>query len=124
DGLSREAIEAEVAEYAPAEVESLLEQAKRDVAEVSEHLHTLYQQRVTAEQAFSLINGQSDAATAEARRQEALAEMEELAEQYLEAATAGRLLRWAIDRYRDQQQGPMLQRAGEVFSGLTLGQFV
>lgn len=124
DGLPRDAIEAEVAEHVLAEVESVLEQAKRDVAEISGQLQTLYQFRVTAEQAFSLINGQADAATAEARRQEALAEMEEVAEQYLEAATAARLLRWAIDRYRDQQQGPMLQRAGEVFSGLTLGQFV
>lgn len=124
DGLSRQEIEAEVAQYGPDEVEGLLAQAKRDVADVGEQLSMLYQHRVRAEQRLSAISGQASAATAEARRQEALAEMGDVAEQYLEAATASRLLKWAIDRYRDQKQGPMLHRAGEVFSGLTLGEFV
>ncbi|WP_414630273.1 ATP-binding protein, partial [Burkholderia cenocepacia] len=53
----------------------------------------------------------------------ALAAMGDAAEQYLEAATASRLLKWATDRYRDQKQGPMLRRAGEIFAGLTLGEF-
>ena len=38
-------------------------------------------------------------------------------------ATAQRLLRWAIDRYRERKQGPMLQRAGALFAQLTLGGF-
>ncbi|KHJ63590.1 ATP-binding protein, partial [Burkholderia glumae] len=69
------------------------------------------------------IAGQSSAAIAEAKRQEALAAMGDTAEQYLEAATASRLLRWAIERYREQRQGPMLSRASEIFAGLTLGDF-
>ncbi|MGS0757353.1 ATP-binding protein, partial [Roseateles sp. GG27B] len=37
--------------------------------------------------------------------------------------TAQRLLQWAIDRYRETKQGPMLSRAGEIFAALTLGSF-
>ncbi|QNK67065.1 ATP-binding protein [Variovorax sp. PAMC26660] len=123
DGLAREAIEAEISEYVPTEVLGLLEQARNDLAAVTERLNLLVQKRVTAEQAFSAIAGQANAATAEARRQEALAAMGEVAEQYLEVATAGKLLKWAIDRYRDRKQGPMLQRASTVFCELTLGDF-
>ena len=123
DGLTREAIEAEVAAHPPAEVVGLYEQAQSELAFVNERLSALVQKRVTAELAFSAIAGQADAASAEARRQEALAEMGEVAEQYLEVATAGKLLKWAIDRYRDRKQGPMLARASTVFSDLTLGDF-
>jgi uncharacterized protein YhaN len=38
-------------------------------------------------------------------------------------SAASRLLRWAIDRYRERKQGPLLQRAGELFAQLTLGGF-
>ncbi|RQO58174.1 chromosome segregation protein SMC [Variovorax sp. KBW07] len=123
DGLAREAIEAEISAHAPTEVMGLLEQARNDLSAVNERLNLLLQKRVTAEQAFSAIAGQANAATAEARRQEALAAMGEVAEQYLEVATAGKLLKWAIDRYRDRKQGPMLQRASAVFFELTLGDF-
>lgn len=123
DGLAREAIEAEVAAQPPAEVIGLYEQAKSELAVVNERTSALVQKRVTAELAFSAIAGQANAASAEARRQEALAEMGEVAEQYLEVATAGKLLKWAIDRYRDRKQGPMLTRASAVFSDLTLGDY-
>jgi chromosome segregation protein len=33
------------------------------------------------------------------------------------------LLRWAIDRYREDKQGPLLKRAGEIFAILTRGSF-
>ncbi|MGJ7546492.1 AAA family ATPase [Variovorax sp. LT1R16] len=124
DGLERTAIEAEVAAQDPADVAGLGEQAKGELADVAERLAALVRQRVTAEQALAAIAGQANAAIAEAKRQEALAAMGDVAEQYLEVATAGKLLKWAIDRYRDRQQGPMLQRASTVFAELTLGDFV
>ena len=123
DGLSSEAIKAEIAEYAPAEVIGLHENAKADSQELSERVNLLIQRRVAAEQAFSAIAGQANGAIAEAKRQEALATMGEVAEQYLEVATAGKLLKWAIDRYRDKKQAPMLLRASAIFATLTLGSF-
>lgn len=123
DGLSRQELEAEVIENPPANVGTLLEKVKSDLSDLNGRLTLLVQRRVTAEQTFSAINGHANAAIAEAKRQEALASMGEISEQYLEVATASRLLKWAIDKYRDQKQGPMLQRAGAVFSELTLGRF-
>ncbi|KVP79490.1 ATP-binding protein [Burkholderia ubonensis] len=123
DGLSQEAIEAEIAEQDLADVPALLESTKQALGDVGKRLNELAQKQVVAEQAFGAIDGQANAAVAEAKRQEALAAMGDAAEQYLEAATASRLLKWATDRYRDQKQGPMLKRAGEIFAGLTLGEF-
>ncbi|HEF4777499.1 TPA: AAA family ATPase [Burkholderia multivorans] len=123
DGLSRAALEAEVAEYEIAAVPAHLEAVKQSIEDVGKRLNALAQQQVVAEQAFGAIDGHANAALAEAKRQEALAAMGDAAEQYLEAATASRLLKWATDRYRDQKQGPMLRRAGEIFAGLTLGEF-
>ena len=122
DGLSRSAVEAEVAEQDIADVPAHLEAVKQSLGDVGKRLNELAQQQVVADQAFGAIDG-ANAAVAESKRQEALAAMGEAAEQYLEAATASRLLKWATDRYRDQKQGPMLRRAGEIFAGLTLGEF-
>ncbi|MGA3845343.1 AAA family ATPase [Ralstonia nicotianae] len=123
DGLSQEAIAIEVSEYEIAQVPALLEKAKQDLAAVGDALSSSIQKQVTVKQAFEAINGQANAALAEAKRQEALTTMGEVAEQYLEAATASRLLKWATDRYREQKQGPMLKRAGEIFADLTIGEF-
>jgi len=123
DGLSHDALAAEVAEFSLAEVAGLHEEAKRELSSANDRRGQAMQVQVTAKQNFDAINGSANAAVAEAMRQEALATMGEVAEQYLEAATAARLLKWATDRYRDQKQGPMLKRAGEIFSGLTLGEF-
>ncbi|MCG6942092.1 MAG: hypothetical protein LJE69_12680 [Thiohalocapsa sp.] len=44
-------------------------------------------------------------------------------ERYLRTYTAARLLRRAIERYREERQGPMLGRAGKIFAELTLSSF-
>ncbi|HKT93860.1 MAG TPA: chromosome segregation protein SMC, partial [Paraburkholderia sp.] len=123
DGLAQEAIAAEIAEQLITDVPALLATVNQQREAGNRALSEYLQQQVSARQAFDAINGQANAALAEAKRQEALSAMGEAAEQYLEAATASRLLKWATDRYRDQKQGPMLRRAGEIFSGLTLGEF-
>lgn len=76
-----------------------------------------------AETALGKIVGSHVAAQAEADRQLALAAMADAAERYIKVATAASLLRWSIDQYRDKRQGPMLARAGTLFSQLTLGSF-
>ncbi|MEX3629426.1 MAG: AAA family ATPase [Burkholderia sp.] len=124
DGLPQEAIAAEIDQHDLAEVPAQLEATRREQDALNAAASELARRELEARQALEAIAGQSGAALAEARRQEALAAMGDTAEQYIEAATASRLLRWAIDRYRDQKQGPMLSRAGEIFAGLTLGEFL
>lgn len=60
---------------------------------------------------------------AESKRLESLAQLGDAAERYITVATGHRLLRCAIDRYRERKQGPLLGRASALFSQLTLGGF-
>lgn len=69
------------------------------------------------------VKGGADAAQAESKRLESLAQLGNAAERYMTVSAGHRLLRWAIDRYRERKQGPLLQRASELFSRLTLGGF-
>lgn len=88
-----------------------------------ERLTELSARRQTATAALQAMAGTADAARAEAQRQEALARMGEAVERYIKVFTAARLLRWAIERYREAKQGPMLASASRIFSGLTGGSF-
>ena len=123
DGLSVDALAVEIRSQDPDQVSGLLEQTKHQLSEEGERHSQLLQRQAKAQQEFDLVKGQASAAVAEAKRQEALATLGDAAEQYVELAVAQRLLKWAIDRYREQQQGPMLKRASEIFAGLTLGDF-
>jgi uncharacterized protein YhaN len=72
---------------------------------------------------LSTMAGSTGGAIAEAKRQEALAGMVDAVEQYVRLHTAGRLLRWSIEQYRELKQGPMLETASRIFARLTLGSF-
>lgn len=69
------------------------------------------------------VTTQNELSTALVNARQALAHMADAAERYITVATASKLLRWAIDRYRDRKQGPMLAHASALFSQLTLGGF-
>lgn len=123
DGLGLEAVVAEVDACDLGQLAAELA-ITSDALEATQPLLTeLAEARVRAEQAVKAISGGSDAAAAESRRNEALADMAEASERYIKVATAVTLLTWAIDRYREQKQGPMLSRAGAIFAKLTLGRY-
>lgn len=123
DGLGFDAVVAEVDGCDLTQLSSELVTTSDALEEVQARLTKLAEERLQADQEFNAIAGGKDAASAESRRQEALADMADASERYLKVATAARLLTWAIDRYRDQKQGPMLARAGTIFSTLTLGRY-
>lgn len=79
--------------------------------------------RSQARDAFQAIGGGDGAAQAAASRQEALADMGEVAARYVRVRTSALLLQWAIDRYRREKQAPLLKRAGELFTIMTGGSF-
>lgn len=79
--------------------------------------------RSHAREAFQAIGGGDGAAQAAASRQEALADMEEIAAHYVRVRTSAVLLQWAIDRYRREKQAPLLKRAGELFTIMTGNSF-
>ncbi|GMN14865.1 ATP-binding protein [Altererythrobacter sp. MTPC7] len=63
------------------------------------------------------------AAGAAAEAEQSRAEMVDLAEQYILKRAQAVTLRWAIERYRDENQDPLLVRASELFSKLTVGRY-
>jgi uncharacterized protein YhaN len=123
DGLTLEQIRTEVAAHPVVEAPGRLQAIKDSLGDSEQKLTNLVETRTAAKQQFDAINGGDTAALAEAQRQEAIAEMSEAGEEYLEIATANSLLKWAVDKYRDRKQGPLLQRASAVFKTLTCGSF-
>ena len=91
--------------------------------ELQERLLEAREHRTAARQAFEAIGGNDAASRAAAARQDALAEMREVTEQYTRVRVAALLLQWAIDRYRREKQAPLLKRAGQLFATLTGGSF-
>ena len=77
----------------------------------------------SAKEAFEAVGGGDAAAVAESKRQGAIAEIREVAEEYARVRGAALLLRWAIDRHRREKQGPLLKKAAGLFGQLTLGSF-
>ena len=123
DGLSLEALENEIASLDAAQVPVSMADTVRQTDAVRLEQETLMAELIQANTVFEKIAGQDDAARAESDRQNALAKMADAAERYIKVYTASRLLKWAIDRYRETRQGPMLGRAGAIFAALTLGSF-
>lgn len=76
-----------------------------------------------AKDAFDKIAGQDDAARAESQRRDALLEMTEAVEEYVKITVGAKLVKWAVDRYSEEKQQPLLKRASGLFSGLTGGRF-
>lgn len=94
-----------------------------EVQELRNRLMEARETRNAARQAFEAVGGDDKAARDAADRQAALAEIAEIAEQYVRLRSAIVLLQWAIDRYRREKQAPLLKRAGELFAILTCGSF-
>lgn len=128
DGPTLEALLAEhdAAEWTPAvggSLPSRLEQLTAQLEAVVDEQRQLAVELSQAQAARNRIQGSDAAARAESQRLEALAQLGDVAERYLQVATGHRLLRWAVDRYRERRQGPLLQRASALFAQLTLGGF-
>jgi uncharacterized protein YhaN len=64
----------------------------------------------------------SDESTLQAQKAEdAVARVRPAVSQYLRLRVASEVLQRAVESYREKHQGPVLSRASEVFSSLTLG---
>src|SRR5690606_26283022 len=123
DGLTSIQLQSELDGIDVAEVVTQLTRLQADIEQATEAQSGLAVQLADAERELQAMAGVDDAARAEANRQDALARMSDAAERYIKVYTASRLLRWSIDRYRQEQQGPMLARASAIFAQLTLNSF-
>ncbi|GKT26057.1 YhaN family protein [Acidovorax sp. SUPP3334] len=123
DGLPLSEIRQEVVSHPADQAADQVLRLRDQLSDSDLKLTSLMANQIQARVAFDTINGGDKAAVAEAERHEALAEMSEVSEEYLQLATSVSLLKWAVDRYRDRKQGPLLDQASEIFRDLTLGAF-
>lgn len=123
DGLPFERLETEVASEDLTQIEAILLEVRnaRDTAQARRD--QCIERRTQAQDEFSKIAGQDDAAKAESKRQDALLGMGEAVDEYVRITIGAKLLKWAVDRYREDKQEPLLKRASELFAQLTLGEY-
>lgn len=94
------------------------------LAELNDEVAAAASAHGDAKRVFAELEGQTvDAAGAATDAEQARAELGVLAEQYVLKRAQAVTLRWAIEQYRERHQDPMLLRAAEIFSTLTLGRY-
>ena len=69
------------------------------------------------------MDGSGQAAAAAEKMEQVAARIQRLVEQYRRIKLAVKVLQDAIERYREEHQDPILQKASGIFSQLTLGSF-
>jgi uncharacterized protein YhaN len=123
DGLELAALTAEVQAEDPRTLPGRLSELEEQRREAAARRDACLLEKQQAEAERDRVSGQADAASAAARAEEALSEMGDAVERYLKVFVGAELLRWAIDRYREEKQAPLLRRASEIFAALTLDSF-
>jgi len=124
EGATVAALEAQAREVdrdtLPAAIETL-------TARIDEELEpartTLAGRKGGQEKELELMNGGEGAAALAEQAQAVLANIRASAERYTRVKLAARILRDEIERYRNENQGPLIKRASEHFAVLTRNSF-
>lgn len=93
------------------------------VGPLTEEGKLFYADVVAAKAAFEAIGGSAKAAEAESDRQMALSDMQAAMDRYIRVKSGAVILKWALRKFREQAQGPMLEKAGQLFSLMTEGRY-
>lgn len=124
DGLTLEELVAAVSASDPdqiAERVSTLDAKLKELNEVADDAATTHGD---ARRTFaSLCTEGTSAVDAAADAEQAKSELEVLAEHYILKRAQVVMLKWAIEKFRERHQDPLLLRAGELFSILTTGRY-
>ncbi len=123
DGLSIQELEKEAGESDIDAIEGELERVSSELKELQANRDTLRDQRQTVQNEIKAKDGSALAANAAEEAEQQLATMVSGVEQYLRLQIAALILEQRIEDYRKKNQAPVLARAGELFSKLTLGSY-
>lgn len=107
----------------PAAYATALETLDGEIDTVGHDLSRLDKEIGGIELGLKSLRGDSHAADAAAEVQEAVARIRVEVERYSQAKLAAVLLSREIERYREENQGPLLSCASKLFSRLTLAAF-
>jgi len=103
----------------PAEIDKVAQLVK----EMRDRLDQLRQERAELMAQEKEMTGSANAAELKDEANRILAQMRLQVEQYLRVKTAAYMLKEQIEHFRRENQTPLLARAGQLFSQLTLGAF-
>lgn len=124
EGHALDALEAEWRAADPEEVARRADALGPLLADANARVAAAAEAAGDARRAFAALDiPGGDAAGAAADAEQARAEMAAQAEAYLLKRAQAVTLRWAIERYRQERQDPLLVRASALFRRLTLGRF-
>jgi uncharacterized protein YhaN len=100
-----------------------LAQLHTEIRELEDRQAEALEARTRARTELDRMDGSGAAAAAALEAQEHLTLLGAQVERYARARLAHRVLRDEIQRYREENEGPLLKRAGEIFGRLSLGSF-
>lgn len=118
DGFLAEVEKADL-DSIPSRLAELSEQLERCESERAETNRTIGSESKT----LADMDSSAGAADAADRAQSLLAELTTDIEEYARLRLASAVLAKAIERYREKNQGPVLERASKLFAELTVGSF-
>lgn len=123
DGLRAAEVLAECDDVDPDEAKVREDEATLRLDEIGQERNTVAQRFGETRKELEAFADDAAAARLAADREEALAALRDSAERYAGIRTAEIMLRYALERFRKEKQGPMLRRAGALFRTLTGGSF-
>ena len=123
DGLSIQELEKEASESDIDTIEGERERVSSELKELQANRDTFRDQRQTLQTEIKAKDGSAIAANASEEAEQQLATMVSGVERYLRLKIAALILEQRIEDYRKKNQAPVLARAGELFSKLTLGSY-
>jgi len=107
----------------PEAAQRRLDELREEIEALDAELSRLDSAKGGIEVGLQAMGVDSGAAEASAAAQEALARVRASVERYCRAKVAAVVLAREIERYREENQGPMLSLASRLFARLTLGGF-
>ncbi len=123
DGLNTQELEKEASESDIDTIDGELEKVTLELKELQDNRDALRDERQTLQNEIKGKDGNAAAANASEKAEQQLATILSGAEQYLRLQIAALILKQRIEDYRKKNQTPVLTRAGELFSKLTLGSY-
>ena len=124
DGHSETALRDEAVRIDSDAAVARLAEIETELATLGERREQLSADRTKAEAALATMRDGRDATTKAQEAEDALADARAHAERYARLHVARALLRAGVDRFRRDEQGPLLRTAGVHFALLTDGRYV
>jgi uncharacterized protein YhaN len=110
-------------EASPEEMQTELQQLVNDIHEL-DRIKTEIAEAIGGHQTeLKRMDGNGRAAEAQAHVEHLLAVIRNDADQYIRLRLAATVLKRSIERFRENSQGPVVDRAGAIFADMTLGAF-